>query len=310
MGNSIRRVGLLSTVRAGEDEPFHYKLGRKISIDLSERKFTVDSSGGWTEQWTMSYSVDVSTSTLTLTRSGKGEGAKGLRIKLSGVIPAETGNFVEHGLDMVVQTVTESDATVRRTSYNVNCPTAAVDRSEQFHEEGRVTETKFYFFGSGDAGSLTVLEMKKKKIGERRCYAVTLAHYFASINDFSRNKTDVGLSIVVKIRVSKGNLEVTVQGPEQHPAFGLRYLFDEVMRTKIWKPTLCPHCATIQKQPSTKISQSDSDDSKSVPVARRHGGSQENLRVVDNGGKFNGNDVRFFGSRCWKTLFLSLIQVD
>ncbi|BAU02897.1 hypothetical protein VIGAN_11249300, partial [Vigna angularis var. angularis] len=292
MGNSIRRVGLLSTFAAGEHEPFHYQFGRKISIDLSERKFTENRRGGWTEKWTMSYTVDVSTSTLTLTRTGKSEGAKGLRIQLSAVMPAETGNFGEYGLGVDVQTVNELDAMVRKNCYNTGNSTVSINSNEQFHEGGRVTETEFYLFGTGDVGSLTVLEMKKKKIEEERCYTVTLAHYFvtnAGINDSSNNKTDVGLSVVVKIRVFKGNLEVTVEGPDQHPAFGLRYLFDEAMRTKIWKPTLCPHCANIQKQRSTMISQSDSDDSESVPVARRHGGSQKNLRLVDNGGRFNGN---------------------
>ncbi|WVZ15914.1 hypothetical protein V8G54_013480 [Vigna mungo] len=236
------------------------------------------------------YNGDGIASSVTLTRSVTGEGAKGLGIRLCSVMPAQTGDFTNsYALDVDVQTVTKSDATVRTNMSMSNCPTPAIDRSEQFHEEGRVTETEFYFFRTGDAGSLTVLEMKKKKIEESRCYAVTLAHYFASINGFSRNETDVGLSVVVKIRVSKGNLEVTVEGPEQHPAFGLYYLFDVTLRTKIWKPTLCPHCATIQKQCSTMILQADSDDSESIPVARRHGASQKYLRLVDNGGKFNGN---------------------
>ena len=139
---------------------------------------------------------------------------------------------------------------------------------------------------------------------------MTLAHYFASsgrINDYYRNKTDAGLSVVVKIGATNGNLDVTVEGPEQHPAFGLRYLFQETMRSKIWKRTLCPHCANIQKQRSMMTSQSDSDDSESVPVARRHGGSQNNLRTVDNYGRFNGNGngnytenkYMFFGKLRW-----------
>jgi len=38
MGNSIRTVGLLNAVGAGEDHPFHYHLESKVSIDLSERR--------------------------------------------------------------------------------------------------------------------------------------------------------------------------------------------------------------------------------------------------------------------------------
>ncbi|KAK7364015.1 hypothetical protein VNO80_12336 [Phaseolus coccineus] len=236
MGNSIRRVGLLNTVGVGEDQPFHYQLGTKVSIYLSERRVS-ETPNKKSEEWTMSYTVDVSTCELTLTKE---EGGKGLRIKTHSVIPGKTGDFVVCFSDL---NVTESDA-------------------------------------------------RKNKNEQELPHEVTLAHYFASsgrINDYSRNKTDVGLSVVVKIRATNGNLDVTVEGPEQHPALGLRYLFEEAMRSKIWKPTLCPHCANIQKPRSMMTWQSDSDDSESVPVARRHGGSQNNLRKVNNGGRFNGN---------------------
>ncbi|KAL9324648.1 hypothetical protein ACSQ67_009505 [Phaseolus vulgaris] len=259
MGNSIRRVGLLSTVGVGGDQPFYYQLGRKVSIYLSERR-VLETSNKKSEEWTMLYTVDVSTCELTLTKE---DGGKGLRIKIHSVIRGKTGDFVLYCLDL---NVTESDG-------------------------GSVTVTYFHLAGTGDRRSFTVLEHKKKNEKEQ-AHAVTLAHYFVSsdyMNDYSRNKIDVGLSVVVKIRATNGKLDVTVEGPEQHPAIGLRYLFEEAMRTKIWKPTLCPHCDNIQKQRSMMTWQSDSDDSESVPMARRHGGSRNNLRMVDNGGRFNGN---------------------
>ncbi|ESW24866.1 hypothetical protein PHAVU_004G167400 [Phaseolus vulgaris] len=288
MGNSIRRVGLLNTVGVGEDQPFHYQLGRKVSIDLSKRRVRAILKRR-SEEWTMSYGVDVSTCKLTLR---KDEDGKGLLIKIHSVMPGITGDFPVYRFDL---DVTELDARVQSNwsiDINGDGSSSTLDYSKQIHAGGSVTETQFILFGTGDIGSFVVLEQKKKK-EEERAHAVTLAHYFASsgrINDYSINKTDVGLSVVVKIGATNGNLDVMVEGPEQHPAFGLRYLFEEAMRTKIWKPTLCPHCANIQKQRSMMTWQSDSDDSESVPVARRHGGSQNNLRTVNNGGRFIGND--------------------
>ncbi|KAL9324616.1 hypothetical protein ACSQ67_009473 [Phaseolus vulgaris] len=303
MGNSIRRVGLLSTVGVGEDQPFHYQLGRTVSIYLSERS-VLETPNKKSEEWTMFYGIDLSTCELTLTKE---EGGKGLLIKIHSMIPGITGDFSVYRSDMHL---TESDARVQSTwSMNINGDeeSSAFNYGKQIHAGGSVTNTQFILCGTGDIGSFIVLEKKKKKEEEERPYAVTLAHYFAAsgrINDHSRNKIDVGLSVVVKIRAINGSLDVTVEGPDKHPAFGLRYLFEEAMRSKIWKPTLCPHCANIQKQSSMMTSQSDSDDRESVPVARRHGGSQKSSRTVNNGGKFNGNGNGNYSEKTEKTFIL------
>ncbi|ESW24864.1 hypothetical protein PHAVU_004G167200 [Phaseolus vulgaris] len=273
MGNSIRTVGLLRTVEAGQKEPFHYQLGRGF-INLSEKEFSVTRSGIWSEKWTMSYNVGLSTSILSLTRSGKDEGATRLHIPF---FSATSDSY--YGYDLEVETVTESDVLVNPrwvAEASGRGTSKTIERSTQTRAGGSVTETCFCLFRTEDTRSLVVLEMKKRN-KEEGPYAVTLAHYFAII-DGSRTETDFGLSVVVKIRATKGNLDVTVEGPEQHPALGLRYLFQETMKTKIWKPTLCPHCANAQNQRSTH-----SDDSDS---ARRHGGCQRNLR---NSGFFHGN---------------------
>nr|XP_007152871.1 hypothetical protein PHAVU_004G167300g [Phaseolus vulgaris]ESW24865.1 hypothetical protein PHAVU_004G167300g [Phaseolus vulgaris] len=79
-------------------------------------------------------------------------------------------------------------------------------------------------------------------------HAVTLAHYFAysgCIDHISRNRREVGLSVIVKIGATNGNLDITVEGPDEHSSAGLRFMFKTVMRVKIWKPNLCLHCAVI-----------------------------------------------------------------
>ncbi|ESW24868.1 hypothetical protein PHAVU_004G167600 [Phaseolus vulgaris] len=240
MGNSIRRVGLLSTVGVGEDQPFYYQLGRKVSIYLSERRF-LETPNKKSEEWTMLYTVDVSTCELSLTKE---DGGKGLRIKIQSEIRGKTGDFVLYGLDL---NVTESDGRVyptTTTDFFEKNRRSMSDYSRHIHAGGSVTVSHLNFAGIGDRWNFTVLEHKKKNEKEE-AHAVTLAHYFVSsdcMTDYSRNKTDVGLSVVVKIRATNGKLDVTVEGPEQHPALGLRYLLQEAMRTKIWKPTLCPHC--------------------------------------------------------------------
>jgi len=304
MGNSIRIVGILTTFGAKEGESFNYKQG-KLSINLSERQFKVEDSGSWSEEWTMLYTIDDSTCTLLLKRGGKDEGATSVvLIEIATITPDKNGKLQEYGYELLVRTA-ESDDQVRTDvarHVREGCTSVAIEKGRQIHEGGRSTDTDFYLFGSGDTGGLTLVERKNHGL-----FPVTLAHYFATsggINDCSGNKTDVGLSVVVKIRAIKRNLDVTVEGPEQHPALGLRYLFQEAMKTKIWKPTLCPHCANIQKQRSTTTWQSDSDSSESVPVARRHGGSQKSSRTDNNGGKFNGNGNGNYTEKTEKTFIL------
>ncbi|KAL9324619.1 hypothetical protein ACSQ67_009476 [Phaseolus vulgaris] len=267
MGNSIRTVGLLNDVGVGEDEPFHHQLGRDGFIHLSEREFKITRSGSWSEKWTMSYTLGPSTSILSFTRSGKDKGATGLFIQLLSVIPEQNGKFSRYGYELDVETVPRSYALVRTRSSNhveASCSPAAFEHGRQIHE-GRIKETDLYLFGTEDIRGLTVLK-KRKNMNEEEPDAVTLAHYFAyssfayssCINHISRNRTEVSLSVIVKIGATNGHLDITVEGPEQHPAPTLRYLIVEAMRTKIWKRTLCPHCANLYRH------------RHSVPVAQRH----------------------------------------
>nr|XP_007152869.1 hypothetical protein PHAVU_004G167100g [Phaseolus vulgaris]ESW24863.1 hypothetical protein PHAVU_004G167100g [Phaseolus vulgaris] len=262
MGNSIRTVGLLNDVGVGEDEPFHHQLGRDGFIHLSEREFKITRGGSWSEKWTMSYTLGPSTSILSLTRSGKDKGATGLFIQLLSVIPEQNGKFSRYGYELDVETVPRSDALA-----------------------------DLYLFGTEDIRGLTVLK-KRKNMNEKEPHAVTLAHYFAyssfayssCINHISRNRTEVSLSVIVKIGATNGHLDITVEGPEQHPAPTLRYLIVEAMRTKIWKRTLCPHCANLYRHRHTMRTKiwkrtlcphcaNLYRHRHSVPVAQRHDNS-------------------------------------
>ncbi|KAL9324621.1 hypothetical protein ACSQ67_009478 [Phaseolus vulgaris] len=249
MGNSIRTVGLLNAPGVRHRLPFHHQLGRDGFIHLSEKEFKITRSGSWSEKWTMSYTLGPSTSILSLTRSGKGKGTTGLFIKLLSVIPEQNGKFSRYGYELDVETVPNSDALVRTRSSNhvvASCSPATFEHGKQIHE-GRITETDLYLFGTEDIRGLTVLE-KRKNMNEEEPHAVTLAHYFAysgCIDHISRNRREVGLSVIVKIGATNGNLDITVEGPDEHSSAGLRFMFKTVMRVKIWKPNLCLHCAVI-----------------------------------------------------------------
>ena len=90
-----------------------------------------------------------------------------------------------------------------------------------------------------------------------------------------------------------GHLDLAVDGPKQHPAAALFYMFDEVHRTGTWKPTYCPYCANsiIQRQRAGIFSQPDSEDSDIdyVPAALLRGRRQTSAGIVANDRMFRGN---------------------
>lgn len=57
------------------------------------------------------------------------------------------------------------------------------------------------------------------------------------------------------------------EGPEKHPLSALFYMFDEVNRTGIWKPTMRPHCPSRRGR---MFWQSDTEDNDRVPREPRH----------------------------------------
>ncbi|KOM54219.1 hypothetical protein LR48_Vigan10g011100 [Vigna angularis] len=103
---------------------------------------------------------------------------------------------------------------------------------------------RLHLYGSGGRWGLLAVESKRNKT-EEDAEVVTVAHYIvkSSETSFYRSTgTNIGLSVTANFRASNGEFEITAEGPEQHPAFALLYMFDEVKRTGNWKPTMCPHC--------------------------------------------------------------------
>ncbi|KOM54253.1 hypothetical protein LR48_Vigan10g014500 [Vigna angularis] len=155
-----------------------------------------------------------------------------------------------------------------------------------------VTDTKICLYGTSNRCGLLVLECKNDCPHQRKAKAVTIAHYFVSSNgsvavNRSSETTDIGFSVVTKVRVCDGKFDITVEGPEPHPVFSLLHMFDEVNRSGIWKPSMCPHCRNIQREHSTMFSQSDSEDDV-VPLPPRLG-NQRNGTTIANDGRFRGH---------------------
>ncbi|XP_061357760.1 uncharacterized protein LOC133302052 [Gastrolobium bilobum] len=159
---------------------------------------------------------------------------------------------------------------------------------------GVITEQSAIGYGSESRRGLVVREWKKKGRDEKP-FMITVAHYFTYINISTR--TDIGLSVVVKIGVSSdnGGLDFDVEGPTQHPSSALFYMFDEVKRTKNWKPTSCPHCANTQTQCSGMLSERTEDSNNDPPVARTHHAraflANEGTVIGDNNGNVNVNKL-------------------
>ncbi|RDX76188.1 hypothetical protein CR513_43846, partial [Mucuna pruriens] len=287
MGNSIRRVGVLSSVGVGWDHPFHFQLGREVAMELSRREVEVNRGGKHSEKWTLKYITDDSCCEFKLMRCIEKDGsAKGLVIEHCS--KSSKNNIPQFSFRLGVHTTTETNVVVYPRRFFGNgtssASTVRIKQSKQVHAGGRVTETDFCLYEIGDKGGFIVVQ-RNKKFANELPFAVTVAHYFAAattgINTYADTKINFGVSLVAKIRASNGHLDLTVEGPDQHPAFGLFYLFDQVMISGIWKPTMCPHCATSHIQ-----DHSETEDSDSVTVAHRRG---PNPRRIANDGLFVGN---------------------
>lgn len=151
-----------------------------------------------------------------------------------------------------------------------------------------ITDTKVYLYGNGNRRGLLVLKCKNDDSFDV-AKAVTVAHYFVSSNGFAAvNRTsettdisNIGFSVVAKVGVCDGKLDISVEGPEAHPVSGLLYMFEEVNRSGIWKPSMCPHCGNNRREYSRMFLQSDSEDND-------HGRPQ-NAVTIENSGRFRGH---------------------
>lgn len=110
---------------------------------------------------------------------------------------------------------------------------------------GGVTKLKVLYRLNEYNGNFIVVEEKRRSEFEKP-WTVTLAHYYAnsSRSFFFRKKYDVGLSMVVNIKVLNNNLDVSVKGPSEHPPFALLCMFQQVSMTRTWNWTACPQTAS------------------------------------------------------------------
>ena len=163
--------------------------------------------------------------------------------------------------------------------------------NETMNHWGGVTKTSVAYRGSENERSLVVVEQKRKKGAEKPC-ATILAHYYAfSKQSFIRQKKyEVGLSMVVDIRVLNNNIDVSLKGYYEHPCWPLFQMFEQVTRTWIWKWTACPHCdaQTHIRQFDTEIV-NDDEERNYLQCPRQ---IAEN--ILANQGVIKGNNNRNF----------------
>lgn len=304
MGNAPGSFRLLGNGTSS----YHFQLGQLASISMKKGEEKWEDNGKRSQKWEVSYNVEGLTCTLSITKSTGINSDEELRIDIEDNRRREKIN--RHAIKQYSSGFTQivGRAEAGLLVGNMICFHANSTKDVRGWEEaasstyvpytrnttnssGGVSSTTICPYGSsGTRKGLYVTEWKKKKENEKP-YMVTIAHYYANNGEnlFTRG-IDVGLSMMVKIRVSNGalfgidELDFTVDGPVQHPSSALLYMIEEVTRTKMWTPRACPHCANIQRQ---RRWQSESDDSDNLPVAPGHGhGNSQNAR---NHGVFNGD---------------------
>lgn len=234
MGNSL--LGNSGGLRF----PWRVQLGTSASINLSTRVDYTGLDGRLRETWTVLYSINGSTCELNLTKIfGKNGNLYQVDFELSDNDSYFSSMIARAGNNFLHLSSLGKEYGWFETNFGL------VKTNMTFDSRGGVTETKVYWYGSGNKGGLVVLECKKNSRKEEHYSLATLAHYFAysSRIGFNRNETDIGLSVVAKFRPFNGKLDVTVEGPDQHPATSLFHMFHEVYKTVKWNPTMCHHCA-------------------------------------------------------------------
>ncbi|KAK2397832.1 hypothetical protein QL285_059370 [Trifolium repens] len=313
MGNNLHGASLQTL-----HFPYHIQLGRYATIDIEKMEFSpknldpLFSAPIPIKKWIMSYKVDGSNCCLESEKHFTTNGAK----------PEKTVLIIRDDIcpsDGIKLRITKQKNNVLELDYTIQFirhgPKNFFDTCQTQVNNTINTETIVIDYGSGSKGGLVII--KKKKISKDEIpYMVTIAHYYAVScgNFFGKSKIDIGLSAIVKIQASEDDtgLDFEVEGPTQHPATALFYMFDEVRKTGIWKPTSCPHCAKIKRQQQQHNrmpwQQSETEDSDNFRPPRRNVPKQMGGSVIANDGAIKGNHngnviVRsrqsFFG-RYWK----------
>nr|XP_007152868.1 hypothetical protein PHAVU_004G167000g [Phaseolus vulgaris]ESW24862.1 hypothetical protein PHAVU_004G167000g [Phaseolus vulgaris] len=274
MGNSLGVV--LDNYIGTAPFPCHLQLGETTSIDLYRDLSEEDDEREVPEIFNMIYKVDKDMCLVCFIKASNAETVFFLiRDVVSKLNCAE-----------FYMVITETKyITIYPRSW---LPSSIISRKKSFDASGGVVHTRVHSYGEGGMRGLVVVE-SKKNLSDEVAEVVTLAHYFVKSSGTSSGRstgTDIGLSVVAKCGVSNGKFDVTVEGPEQHPVSALLYMFDEVKRTGIWKPSMCPHCHNKRRGKVFWQSDSEDSDSISIPVPRA---TPKNARGVSNGGRFKGN---------------------
>ncbi|KAL9324615.1 hypothetical protein ACSQ67_009472 [Phaseolus vulgaris] len=247
----------LSETATGPDLPEKFSLGASTSIDLS-KDFKKDDE----ETFKVVYTVDKETCEVSFTRYGVDQHSNAQKVQF--VVYDRVSLFTCSNIKMEITETNYISINTLMWSFFPWDVTTKINKS--FDAWGSVVHTTVHLYGNGSRWGLVVVESKKKR-SEEEAEVATVAHYFvkSSETSFDRSSgTDIGLSVVAKIGVSNGKFDITVEGPEQHPVSALLYMFAEVNRTGIWKPTMCPHCH--HKRRGKMFWQSDSEDSDCVSI--------------------------------------------
>ncbi|KAK7364019.1 hypothetical protein VNO80_12341 [Phaseolus coccineus] len=281
MGNSLHVV--LDNYIGTAPIPCHLQLGASPSIDLS-RDFGKDHKGVVKETFSVLYTVGKETCKVSLIRLDVDQHSNAEKVNF--VICDVVSMFTYAELDMEITETNHIRIDPCRWLLSECIISSKTNKS--FDAWGGVVDTAVHLYGSGSRWGLLVVQSKKKR-REGEAEEATVAHYFVKSSGTSfhgSTGTDIGLSVVAKCGVSNGKFDITVEGPEQHPVSALLYMFDEVFKTGIWKPTMCPHCHHKRKGKVFWQSDSEDSDSASIPVPLA---TPKNARGVSNGGRFQGN---------------------
>lgn len=291
MGNSLNGASLFSD---DMNYPCIVQLGRHAFIDVTKTKDRGIYNGDQTPNLTkMIYSIGGSTCELKLDKSFGIDG----KIASLSLIHVDGGSTVE--AEIRIRKTEAGDLESIKPNIKV-CSFGdqdmalsgwGDDSTRTINAWGGVTESTTFLYGKGRRGGLVAIESKKKSINDPNPYMVTVAHYLAvDDGNFFRQNMDIGLSVVVKIQASNYlGLKFTVEGPEKHPSSSLFYMFDEVRKLNgAWKPSLCPHCAKLQKQRKS-LQTSDSEDNGYLPPRHGKGSKPNSESMVANDSHVKGN---------------------
>ncbi|BAU02893.1 hypothetical protein LR48_Vigan10g011900 [Vigna angularis] len=301
MGNSPGGLRLLGNGNYSYD----IKLGKAAIIRLKMGRLQEEENSLSTSQtWQLTYSVDGVTSTLSIIKTTNHKLYKPieeiLHVRIEDYLPeANNWHIKEKNAAALPPQATESFfVTVRKDDEKgTSLLNVSLHQTCKYSEEKKfkrrrqrsTTGTSFDAYGCGTRTGVFVIE-EKNRSNENLPYMVTVRHYYVnsgSTGKFRGSGVDIGFSVVVKIGVVNGQLDFSVEGPEEHPTSALFYMIEEVCRTGTWKPSACPHCNNIQSQQRRLLLSESEDSDTNLPTPPSHAGQQN----ASNKGRFKGDGI-------------------